>query len=221
MRLGDEVSALVPMLDLLRQLGFEVKERSRRARCMLHGGSNSGSFAWTEGGLWHCHSCGRGGDKIKLVCEARGCGPSDALGFLAALAGVDISNVKVRREIAQRNRERRRQVAARARLCAIERRLLISLRNKIHRLENVRRDAAQRISKRGVTSDCDAEWEILKVVHSQLLRMVAGYYILSFASRRDRARFALQPDARTKMVNDALEAGVVVGDGGKVMEIAA
>ena len=84
-----QVSALVVMSRLLVELGFGVNRRARRCACIIHNGSNPSAFAWTDSGLWRCHSCERGGDKIALVREVRHCSFREAVEFLAALAGVE------------------------------------------------------------------------------------------------------------------------------------
>ena len=66
-----QIADLVPMVLLLETLGFVVNERTRRAPCLLHSGSNPTAFAWREDGRWHCFSCDMGGDRIALVREVR------------------------------------------------------------------------------------------------------------------------------------------------------
>lgn len=83
-----EISAAVDMSRLLEALGLGVNLRTRRCACQLHGGSNLSAFAWTDSGLWRCHSCGRGGDRIALVRAARRCSFREAVHFLAEVAGV-------------------------------------------------------------------------------------------------------------------------------------
>jgi hypothetical protein len=103
------VAALVPMPRLLESLGFGVNERTRRCACILHGGSNRSAFSWTEAGLWKCHSCGAGGDRIALVRAVRNCGFREAVTFLAGLAGVEFQNHRLfRAEIAQKRHRRER-----------------------------------------------------------------------------------------------------------------
>ncbi len=86
-----ELVGLVPMPRLLEALGFQPNQRSRRCSCVLHEGSNPSAFSWTETGLWKCHSCGAGGDRIALVRATKQLGFRDAVAFLAALAGVTYS----------------------------------------------------------------------------------------------------------------------------------
>jgi hypothetical protein len=104
-----EISALVAMPDLLAGLGFGVNERTRRASCVLHSGSNPTAFSWRENGRWHCFSCGAGGDRIALVRAAKRCSFREAVEFLAGLAGVQFHSRPVSRRDAARTRRRRTQ----------------------------------------------------------------------------------------------------------------
>jgi len=107
-----EVAKLVPMTRLLEALGIAVNERTRRAPCILHGGSNPTAFAWRDDGRWRCFSCGASGDRIALVRAVRQCSFRGAVEFFAVLAGVryrprsvpqrEIQRARMRRERAQR-----------------------------------------------------------------------------------------------------------------------
>lgn len=92
---------------LLDAVGFAVNKRTRRAPCLLHGGANPSAFSWTDTGLWKCHSCGAGGDKITLVRAVRRCSFREAVEFLAALAGVKYQSRRVSRQEIERARLRR------------------------------------------------------------------------------------------------------------------
>ena len=96
-----QIAALVAMPRLLAELGFAVNERTRRAPCLLHSGSNPTAFAWREDGRWHCFSCGEGGDRIALVRAARRCSFREAVEFLS---GVSRSAVSLASIIAARDR---------------------------------------------------------------------------------------------------------------------
>jgi len=95
------------MPQLLGELGFQANSRTRRAPCLLHGGSNVTAFSWRDDGLWHCFSCGAGGDKIALVRAVRRCDFRAAVGFLAQLAGVEYQHDKLSRTDLYDERERR------------------------------------------------------------------------------------------------------------------
>jgi hypothetical protein len=102
-----QIAGLVSMARLLEALGFSVNERTRRAPCRLHSGSDPTAFSWREDGRWHCHSCGAGGDRIALVRATHRCSFRETVEFLAALAGVEFRPKRVsRREIAERRRQR-------------------------------------------------------------------------------------------------------------------
>jgi hypothetical protein len=88
MALPHEIAALVPMPVLLQALHIEVDEQTRRCSCILHVGSNHTSFSWRDHGIWNCHACGAGGDRISLVPAARNFSLSDSIRLLA-LASVE------------------------------------------------------------------------------------------------------------------------------------
>lgn len=104
---ANEVAALVPMPRLLAALGFLVNERTHRAPCLLHRGSNPTAYSWREDGRWYCFSCGHGGDRIGLVRAVRQCSFAEALQFLAELAGVEHRPDKIPRKEIRASHERR------------------------------------------------------------------------------------------------------------------
>jgi len=133
-----KVAALLPMSRLLDALGFDVNERTRRAPCVLHGGSNRSAFSWTEAGLWKCHSCGQGGDKLALVQAVRQCAFRDAVELLAALVGVDYHPAKRSRAEVERARDRRERAEREAwRIRDEVLRLRIYYNDALHRSERL------------------------------------------------------------------------------------
>jgi hypothetical protein len=224
--LAKEIAALVPMDKLVNELGIVVNRRTRRARCLLHGGDNPTSLSWTEDGLWHCFSCRRGGDKIALVREARGCGFRAAVAFLGALAGVGLADdLSVRDQLRRRRRERQRLAAAAKRLLALERTALLAARDELHSLADLRRTAGNRLAEleAGAPERWAGEgkiaWEALRLVADQEAGAAAAYYVAAFSSPAERARFALRPAERQEMVRSALGAGLVADGKGHVVEI--
>lgn len=114
MALPREIAASVPMPILLQALHFEVNERTRRCPCILHGGSNRTSFSWRQDGLWYCHGCGAGGDRISLVRAAWNYSFQDAMAFLAQLAGVQYEPKRLSRQEIKRTSIYRNRCAAAA-----------------------------------------------------------------------------------------------------------
>jgi hypothetical protein len=211
---------------LLDRLGFAVDTRTRRAACLLHGGQNRTAFSWRPDGRFHCFSCGRGGDKIALVREARGCDFRAAMIFLAALAGVGLADHgSVRDQLRRRRRERQRLAAAAKRLLALERATLLAARDELHSLYHLRRTAGRRLAalEAGAperwAGEGEVGWEALQLVADQEAGVAAAYYLAAFSSPAERARFALRPAERPKMVRSALDAGLVADGKGHVMEI--
>ena len=76
----------VPALEAARRLGLAVSWRGGRgwALCPLHGDS-SPSLMFDPRGRWHCFGCGRGGDAVDLLAQARGMAPLAAARALLGL----------------------------------------------------------------------------------------------------------------------------------------
>ncbi len=221
-----EIAGLVPMPMLLDRLGFGIDTRTRRAACLLHGGQNRTAFSWRDDGCWHCFSCGRGGDRITLVREARGCGFRAAMTFLAALAGVELADHgSVRDQLRRRRRERQRLDAAAKRLAAVERAALLAARDELHSLYHLRRTAGNRLAELEAgaperwAGEREVAWEALRLVADQEAGAAAAYYVAAFSSPAERALFSLRAGERPKMVRGALDAGLVADGKGHVIEI--
>jgi hypothetical protein len=220
------VTELVPMPRLLSELGFAVNERTRREPCLLHGGSNPSAFAWTEAGLWKCHSCGAGGDRIALVRAVRRCSFREAVEFLAVLAGVEYKPGLVSRETIERQRQLREREAAEAdSLLAREFAAWRGAQDEVLRLEMNRRNAGERLDaiNRGEPERWPGEWEFawkaLADVYRQMPRAAAAHNVISFARAEDRFAFALEADAREKSADEALERGWVADARGYRFEV--
>jgi hypothetical protein len=221
-----EIAALVPMPALLRALGFAVNERTKRAPCRLHGGSNPSAFSWTDSGLWRCHSCGRGGDRIQLVRAIRGYSFKETIKFLASLAGVDYDHSQVSQtEIGCHERDRAALRSDAEVLLHLERTAWRAAQDIVLSLEAIRRGAGRRLDAirrgdperwRGETEDA---WSTLAHVYHQMPRAAAAYAFASFASRRDRIAFALDERAREQLVDEALNAGYVSDECGRRIDV--
>ena len=75
--------------ELAGRLGMEV--RRHKTRCFLHSESvPSLSFHPARKNLWHCFSCGKGGNAISLVMEYEKCGFSEACEKLCSIYGIAI-----------------------------------------------------------------------------------------------------------------------------------
>ena len=215
---GGEIVALVPMHRLLDELGFSVNMRRKRCQCVLHRGSNPTSFAWTEEGFWHCHSCGRGGDKISLVRERLGYGYRETLSFLASLAGIELprfDSAAFQREVSLRRRRERRLTQAARTLAVLQSAVLFRCRDELQGLERLRRNAGKRLAElnRGARERFRGEheiaWEALRFVADHEASAAAAYYIAAFGSQVDQASFALRPAERERMIQSTLERGFV------------
>ena len=73
--------------ELADRLGIEV--RRHKAYCFLHSESvPSLSFHPSKKNVWHCFSCGKGGDAISLMMEYERCGFTEACEKLCAMYGI-------------------------------------------------------------------------------------------------------------------------------------
>jgi hypothetical protein len=202
-----EIAALVPLPRLLDALGFDANVRTRRCACLLHRGSNPSAFSWREDGLWHCHSCGRGGDRIGLVRAVRSCSFREAVTFLAELAGVALEQGTVSPDDAERLRQELESEARAAQLLAnVEHRLLLELSDELEGLRRLRRAAGASLA---AGRKLELSWAALKFVADTLPRMDAAYSIAAFAAPLKRAKFALHPESRPAMIEAVLQRGFV------------
>lgn len=126
----------------------------------------------------------------------------------------------------QAGRERIHHAATK--LEVAERSLRLEYRDLIHRSEAKQREVRARLAELATSAeerdrvegdDAAACWGWLAALTPLLREYVAGYWVLAFGSARDRAHFALRPDARPAMINQVLSTGGVVDDDGKFMEV--
>jgi hypothetical protein len=206
------------MQKLLESLGIQVNLRTRRSPCIIHGGQNPTAFSWNESGLWKCHSCGAGGDKLSLVRAVRRCSFTEAKHYLATLAGVELEQSKPFRRADTERLERERQAEERAaRLLAdAEYDLLLELASELGDLRRLRRTAATRLAAGIKPELC---WEALKFVADTLRRADTAYCISAFAAALERARFALHPELWPAMIDAALEHGFLTNAKGYQFEV--
>jgi len=154
-----EISGLVAMPRLLSALGFGVSERTRRCACVLHGGTNRTAFSWTEAGLWKCHSCGAGGDRIALVRAVRRCSFRGAVEFLAAFAGVEFRARRAsRREIAHAKRRRDRAERAAWQIADEIGRLRRHYTEALHRCERLQWKIGGQMSRASSDVELESIW---------------------------------------------------------------
>ncbi len=157
-----QIAGLVPMARLLEALDFAVNERTRRAPCRLHSGSNPTAFSWREDGRWHCHSCDAGGDRIAVVRAVRQCSFREAVEFLAALAGVKFRLQRVsRQEIGQIRQRRERAEHAAWRISDEVGRLRRYYTDTMHRAEQLQWRAGHDLLRASTDWARDTAWERL------------------------------------------------------------
>jgi hypothetical protein len=209
--------ALVPMNRLLEVLGFTVNSQTRRCACRLHEGANPTSFAWTADGLWKCHSCGAGGNKVALIMAARHCTFPAAVKFLAELVGLQIPELRASRFALSRLRHQRDAEERAAQVLAdIEHSLTIALAQQLDSLRALRRRADVRLQQGRRLEAC---WAAIQYTAQMLPRIDAGYCIAAFAAPVERAKFALHPEVRAAMIDAVLERGYVRAGNGYRFEV--
>ena len=80
------------VLNLLNDLGFNRITKhynTLRACCKVHGGNNPSAFTYSlEKHMWHCHSCGEGGDAVQLVEDILELNFKDATTYMLHRLGV-------------------------------------------------------------------------------------------------------------------------------------
>jgi len=221
-----QIAALVPMRGLLAALGFSVNQGTQRCACLIHGGSNPTAFAWTNSGLWKCHSCGAGGDRIALVRAVRHCLFRQAVEFLTALAGVEFRAHHVSRsEIEQLQSERTSLRKDASAALAVDGSSSCETRDAVLQLEAIRRNAGHRLREIGAGSlerwcgEAEWCWASLAEVSRQMPRAAAAYAVATFAKFQGRLRFALDPAAEEQLIAEALENGYVADESGCRFEV--
>ncbi|SDF87367.1 CHC2 zinc finger domain-containing protein [Sporolituus thermophilus] len=87
--------------DAARMIGLSLKKdgSSRyKALCPFHADRNPSLVIWPEDGKWNCFGCGKHGDAIDLVAEAKGMSNSEAIKYLAEELGIDAKPAKERKK---------------------------------------------------------------------------------------------------------------------------
>ncbi len=194
-----EIAALVPMPRLLATLGFEVNERIRRCACRLHGGSNPTAFAWREDGYWRCFSCGRGGDRIALVRNARECSFREALEFLAGLAGVKFRfHRRSRVDVAITRRRRDRAERAAWRIADEIGRLRRYYTDALHRCERLQRRIGGQLLRASRDRERERTWDRLARLAPVCTFFLAAWSFMWDAKPESLACFALASAAERR-----------------------
>lgn len=202
------IAEMVPMPRLLQSLGFRVNERTRRCPCLIHGGANPTALAWMASGLWRCHSCGAGGDRITLVRAVRSCGFRDAIEFLAALAGVEYQSGKLSRaqtERARALRDRAEQAAWRIRDEIL--RLRCQSGDNLHRAERLMARLGRDLLGIENEAEREAAWERMARLAPVCTYFLASFAFFNHAENTMLVRFALAspPERRAQILGVAGE----------------
>jgi hypothetical protein len=196
---GKEVAAMTPMPRLLKKLGFMANERTRRAPCLLHEGSNPTAFSWRDDGRWHCFVCGQGGDRIALVRAVRQCSFREAVMFLAALAGVVYQPGKLSRaeiEGRKQRRERADRVAWQIRDDVL--RLRASHTDKLHRAERLWRRLGEDLLRARSDIERDSIWNRMARFAPACTFFLSAFHYINYADSATLISLALASPAQRR-----------------------
>jgi hypothetical protein len=218
-----QTAALVPMPQLLSNLGAVVNLRTRRGPCPIpshqHCDSNSSAFSWRDDGRWYCFSRGIGGDRIALVRTVKNLSFREAVTFLAALAGVEYRQNQLPRAEIEKRRHQQQVLRSNAEtLVAAEKKLWVETLAFMHLLEAIQKDASRRLAAihggepELWSGETDCAWETLAEVYRQSRRTVARYYCISFAPPNQRFEYTLDHRKLETSTNQALEYGFVADE---------
>jgi DNA primase len=90
----DEIKAKIDIVDLVSEAGVKLRHAGRNYTgfCPFHDNKKTPAFVvWPESGTWRCFgACNEGGDIFKFVMKREGIDFKEALGKLAARAGVEL-----------------------------------------------------------------------------------------------------------------------------------
>src|SRR5262249_2651126 len=187
-------SALPPAAVFFRANVQRFRARGRRGTglCPFHKDRTPSLSVDVEKGLFHCFTCGVGGDIITFVMLRDDVDFKRAAQSLGAWRDV---SPQQRREIKQAQRKREQ------------------IDNKIDSIEQAERDL--RLQYRAEIHKLEHE----KKYFSQLREAIAGYYLLSFGTVSERIEFVLHPEKRAAAIDAVLDRGSVRDDEGWVMEV--
>jgi hypothetical protein len=193
---------MVPTDAVLDSLGIPVNTRTHRAPCPVHGGNNPSAFAWTEAGLWHCHSCNAGGDAIELIRRVKGCSFKDAVSHLANVSGVTVAI----ETLGPGEIEKRRKLRANAKGAALDYyHAIITLRgeagNRLRRCERLTIKCRNRLNAEKDPDRRKVLWTVLGTLEPMLTEFEATYDFLFSAKADDLITHILAaPAERREMI---------------------
>jgi hypothetical protein len=184
-------------------------------KCVFHEDRRPSLGLNLSEGNFVCHACGvKGGDVLDFVRQRYG------FTFQAACVYLNIERTSRSTndwlEARKRTREQERIRRCKQFLADEERKLRLEARADIHLMEALIRELGCALK---ADADNDSAWAALKLADDELKEALSAYFVLSFGSTNDRARFALNEHARPSMCMAMIEAGGVRDDEGRFMGI--
>lgn len=89
----DRIQAAVSLADVVRRYTDEVEDKGDgqyKCRCLFHEDRNPSMSVNAVKGVYHCFSCGAGGNLFKFVAEMEGLSFREAVAFLADEVGIEL-----------------------------------------------------------------------------------------------------------------------------------
>ncbi|MCC6904733.1 MAG: DNA primase [Anaerolineae bacterium] len=91
MSVSDDIKARLDLVEFINQYTpLKKAGRNYKGLCPFHGEKTPSFIVFPESQNWRCFGCGRGGDLFNFVMEREGWGFTEALRYLAGLAGVEL-----------------------------------------------------------------------------------------------------------------------------------
>jgi hypothetical protein len=213
----EEIRRRVNILDVLTRANAHIRTRNR-ADCSCEGRS-TGTRSFNQK-LSCCHRChGGDGDVFSLYQFIYSCSFADAVGELAATAGITPMDAD-RMQLHGRYRQQALQAQAALEFKPGLRDLRLHYREQIHCYERILHDTRERMNVEGISKE---DWEtcgnVVSLALDELREAVAAYFLLSFGTISEQREFLENPEWRPAALNGLLARGIVRDDQGHTMEV--
>src|SRR6266849_3801055 len=199
----------------------ELKKLSRplrgwaQALCPFHNDHNPSFSVKLDTGGFFCFACqAKGGDLVDFLMLR------DGLNFKAAAQQLGAWQPgRPRGKRAEPAQQRRKREDDAAELAEGVQRLRLEYRASIHAMEQIVVDMRKRLLSQLTVEDYDLCGQALSMALDELREAVAGYYLLTFGTDRERADFLFHPEQRDEGILAVLLCGSVRDEEGHFMEV--